>query len=325
MTTTQPSSGAPPSRFLILEEKPNPSTDYFVLPHLKAINVAGVPIDRLSWGQSLTAGLLEGTNVVLVRYLTVDWKSSIAKHRSKLSGLNYFIDDDIPDVSASRGLPLKYRIKLYCYGTRHVNWLITQGASLWVSAPYLKQKYARYQPFQIDPVQIQSPASRIHVFYHATASHAAEIEWLFPVMKEALAADPLLDFEIIGDKQTLERYRTLPRTTVIHPMSWETYQGFIARPGRHIGLAPFLPSPFNAARSHTKQFDIERAGAVGIYGDSGPWASRIKQHADRQARLLPMQHKEWIATILEIGQSMRQDQLVRPYTSSNLTISSSPR
>ena len=64
----------------------------------------------------------------------------------------------------------------------------------------------------------------------------------------------------------------------------------LGRPRRHIGLVPFLPSPFNAARSYTKQFDIERAGALGVYVDCGPWVSRIK-HADPYARVLPMKKK----------------------------------
>lgn len=305
MNATDLAGGCAPRRFLILEEKLNPSTDYFVLPYLKSIAKEGVSIERVTWRQPLGENIREGDFVVIVRYLTTDWKAAIRKHRPAMSGLAYFMDDDIPDVSASRELPLKYRFKLFYYGARHFNWLMSQGSTLWVSTLYLKQKYARFQPLQIDPSPIHPPAGRIHVFYHATASHAAEIAWLYPVMKSALEADPLLDFEMIGDQKTLAMYRGLPRTTVVHPMSWEAYQGFIARPGRHIGLAPFIPSPFNAARSHTKRFDIERAGAIGIYADTGPWASSLQETPSLSAKLLPMNPDQWVTTILETAKTLR--------------------
>ena len=87
------------------------------------------------------------------------------------------MDDDIPDTTASRGLPLKYRFKLA-------------------------------------PQQITTPTDRYRVFYHATASHRAEIEWLYPVIATVLEKEPRIDFEIIGEHQTHKLYRKLPRTTV---------------------------------------------------------------------------------------------------------------
>ena len=147
----------PPVCYLILEEKPNPSTDYFVLG---AINDGVVrpdqatdtnhdnsgsnnnthqnpkiQIQRLTWGEPLSQTQLRGAHVVVVRYLTDDWRKAIEQHRQELGSLTYFFDDDIPDVKASRGLPLKYRYKLYRYGARHFDWLSQQNASLWVSTP----------------------------------------------------------------------------------------------------------------------------------------------------------------------------------------------
>ena len=334
-----------PARYLILEEKPNPSTDYFVLSHvqarmsarqteraishgsgtkesqqqtdqqnhqrapdvsstsdaLSAPSAPATPIHRFSWGQTIDPKLLDNACVILVRYVTSDFKALIDANRHKLNELVYFFDDDIPDTAASRGLSLKYRFKLYRYGARHFAWLGKTQASLWVSTPYLQDKYREHQPELLEPQQLTLPTDRCRVFYHATASHADEIAWLLPVMKAVLEKAPHVDFEIVGDAKTLALYRKLPRTTVVHPMSWQAYQNFVAWPGRHIGLAPFLPSAFNAARSYTKLFDIERAGARGILADTGPWAT-LPQVAGHT--LLPMDPARWVAEIVAMSQKI---------------------
>jgi hypothetical protein len=280
-----------PKRILIVEENNNPSTDYFVMPHAQTL---GLPITKLHWKDVPTAEQLDQALVIIVRYLTPAWKKYLEQARDQIAALAYFMDDDIPDTTASRGLPLKYRFKLARYGAWQFNWLMQQHAQLWVSTEFLKTKYAVHQPIQLTPQQIPIPTERYRVFYHATASHRAEIEWLHPVMAAVLKKEPRIDFEIIGDHETHKLYRKLPRTTVVHPMSWGAYQSFIAQPGRHLGLAPYIDSPFNAARSHTKVFDIQRAGARGIYAEGGPWS----RHQDRDKMvLLPMVEEVWVDEI----------------------------
>jgi len=283
-------------RYFILHEKPNPSTDYFVAPYIKQIQTSGTPVIQYAWGDSLDEQALDGACVVLVRYVTSAWKRQLSKHRARLHSLVYFMDDDIPDRTASQGLPLKYRFKLYRHGQRHLPWLVAQEAKFWVSTAYLRDKYPHYQCLQIDPTPLPLPEHRCRVFYHATASHRAEIAWLHGVMKAVLQKNPLIDFEIIGDRDTLAMYRSLPRTTVVHPMSWPAYQSFLAIPGRNIGLAPFVPSAFNAARSYTKWLDIQRAGAFALLASDGPWAD-LPLNDDR-ACLVPMDPKQWVNQIL---------------------------
>lgn len=280
-----------PQRILIIEENDNPSTDYFVMPHAQTL---GLPISRLHWKDVPTTEQLDQALVIIVRYLTPAWKKNLEQARDQIAALAYFMDDDIPDTTASRGLPLKYRFKLARYGAWQFSWLMKQRAQLWVSTDFLKNKYTPYQPTQLKPQQIPSLTERYRVFYHATASHRAEIEWLHPVIAAVLEQEPKIDFEIIGDHQTHNLYRKLPRTTVVNPMSWGAYQHFIAQPGRHLGLAPYIESPFNAARSYTKVFDIQRAGARGIYAEGGPWG----RHQDPEKMLLlPMVEEVWVNEI----------------------------
>jgi hypothetical protein len=148
------------------------------------------------------------------------------------------------------------------------------------------------------------------VFYHATASHRAEIEWLFPVIEEILAKAPHIEFEIVGDVKTRKLYQKLPRTTIVSPMSWLEYQKFLTEPERRkirsIGLAPHLQTPFNAARSYTKVFDIERAGAVGVLAEKGPWSKAGEVLDLSRHWLMPMERQAWVDGVLRVSQTLAQ-------------------
>src|SRR5690606_26263349 len=136
-------------------------------------------------------------------------------------------------------------------------------------------------------------------FYHGSASHRAEFEWLLPVVEQALARCPQLAFEVIGDRRTRAQFARIPRVQVLYPMAWPAYQALLQRPGRTIGLAPLLDVPFNAARSPTKFFDITQAGAVGLYAQ-GPIYQPVVEHGVN-GLLLPMNRPEaWVDAIEQL-------------------------
>nr|WP_155451242.1 glycosyltransferase family 1 protein [Allochromatium palmeri] len=283
----------------MIEERPNPSTDYFVRPILHA---SGRPIHCYTFDKPLPdPSELAGASVVCVRYVPTVWARFIERHRAQLAELVFFMDDDLFDLSAARGMGWRYRLKLARLATWRRDWLRAQGASLWVSTPYLRDKYADWQPRLVLPAPLPAPAAdeSIRVFYHGSASHKAEIRWLHPVIEAALQAEPRLTFEIIGTSEVNQRYRRLPRTTVVHPMSWPAYQTFISMPGRHIGLAPLLDSPFNRARSCTKFFDITRAGAVGIYAP-GPVCAGVVEHGVN-GWMLALDPDAWSQAIVQLA------------------------
>lgn len=296
-----------PALVHLIEERPNPSTDYFVLPALKA---RGHPIQRHAFGQPLPPlAQLTQASIVFVRYIPPPWVKLIERHRARIGELIYFMDDDLFDLTAAHGTPWRYRLKLARLATWRQQWLKAQGAKLWVSTAYLQDKYASWRPERIQPAPLPAPNpagdGNIRVFYHGSASHQAEIDWLYPVMQTALEADPRLSFEIIGAAKVNRRYRRLPRTTVVHPMSWPTYQRFLATPGRHIGLAPLVDNPFNRARSCTKFFDITRAGAVGIYAAGSVCNEWIR--SDQDGVMVPMIADYWVQAILKLARNIRKD------------------
>lgn len=322
----------------IVEEGPSPSTDYFVLPFVKQTSTQ---IIRCSWRELPSPAELAHATVIFVRYVPRLWRQLVTTHRQQLRCLVYFMDDDLFDFSASRGLSWRYRYKLLRHATQARNWLDAMQAVLWVSSDWLVNKYASNTPTLLVPrplgclsaitgadadvgvgagatvgastdLDTQANVNNTRrVFYHGSASHADEIVWLYPIIKEVLKQHAKVTFEIIGTKKVNQLYRNLPRVTVVHPMTWPNYQQFIQTSGRHIGLAPSLNTPFNRARSYTKFFDITAAGAVGIYAQSGP-AQKVLTHR-AQGLLVNMTQSAWIDAISQLVQHdlTRQHMLVQ--------------
>jgi len=285
----------PPRNVIIVEERRNPSTDFFILPLLK--HYSG-KISRCNFNNLPSPSELEGATVIIVRYLPNTWLELLSIERQKLHSLIFFMDDDLLDFSASASMPWNYRIKLFHLATRRKRWLQKQQAELWVSTTYLQKKYATWSAKLVSPMPISLPDKVRKIFYHGSASHRAEILWLLPIIKEVLHQDEHAYFEIIGDKRTHYLFKKLPRTTVIHPMSWSTYQHFLVTHKGHIGLAPLLDTSFNRARSYTKFFDITSCGAVGIYASHSPYENIVThQH---NGLLVDQNKNAWVEAILSL-------------------------
>nr|WP_298057040.1 glycosyltransferase family 1 protein [uncultured Halomonas sp.] len=282
--------------WLLVQQGANPSSDYFVKPLL-----AGELLHAYDLHTPVnTLPAESGAHLVFVRYLTPQWRRWVERHRAALGRLVFFMDDDLFDPGAHRGLPLRYRWKLYRLATRHKAWLRRMNAELWVSTPWLAEKYADWQPRVLAP---QSPygdcVPQKTFFYHGSASHMQEIRWLVPVVEAVLQRDPAFSFELIGNAEIRKLFSHLPRVHVLQPMSWPAYKALVSRPGRRIGLAPLLPGTFNQARSATKFFDITQAGAVGIYADHPVYRSIVRD--GENGVLLPMEQAAWVEAIVRLG------------------------
>lgn len=283
--------------YLVVEERANPSSDYFVMPFLAR---SGGHARRLRLADALPrAQELDGATVVFVRYLSRDWYRLVNAQRARIGRLVFFMDDDLLDPLASRGLGWRYRLKLWRMATRYGTWLQRQGAELWVSSRYLEEKYATWGARLVPPAPLPPPVPGCRVFYHGTASHREEVAWLRPVMERVLAAEPQVFFEVVGGRDVARRYRGLERVNLIHPMKWPAYQAFLAAERRDIGLVPQHANPFNRARSYTKFFDITRSGAVGVYTASTACAEVVRDGID--GLVVEMDPDAWVDAILELA------------------------
>lgn len=294
----------------LVEEQCNPSTDYFVLP---AVSASGCRVVRCGFADLPAPAGLDGASVVFVRYVPPAWAKLVEAVRPRLRTLAFFMDDDVLEVGASAGMPWRYRFKLARSAAWRSGWLQQQAAELWVSTPYLQQKYASWHPRLVLPSPVTDRTDVCRVFYHGTASHAAEIRWLRPVVGEAQRRDERLTFEIAGGRDVHRLYRGMPRVTVAHPMKWPAYQAFLAMPGRHVGLVPLLDTPFNLARSYTKFFDITRCGAVGIYAPDSACAEVVNHGVD--GLVVAQKQEAWVEAILHLA----QDEPLRHSLLSNAT------
>lgn len=285
-------------RVLIVEEGPNPSTDFFVLPLLDR---QGIAYRRYRFDEVPDPAVLSGAAVVFVRYLPSAWRHLVTQERDRLAEVVLFLDDDLLDWRAGQGMPLKYRWKLFNLIWRHQSWLRAVGARLWVSNDFLAGRCAGWSP---EVVEARAPSLSgreppLTVFYHGSASHRAEARWLLPVIEQVLEADHNLCFEIIADPQVRQWYAGLPRVHVLYPMRWPSYRRLLLRGDRAIGLAPLLDNAFNRARSPTKFYDITTAGAVGIYARGSVYDDLVQDGVNGLA--VPMDTAAWARAILALA------------------------
>lgn len=302
----------------IVEEHSNPSSDFFILP---IFLTASYEIVRCRFTDLPTIAELSDAIVVLVRYIPPRWARLIRLVRPQLRALIFFMDDDVLDLQAFADMPWRYRFKLIRLSASRLGWLKRQKATLWVSSPYLQQKYANWQPRLVMPTSVANTKDLRYLFYHGSASHSADIRWLQPIVAEVLQRDTNVAFEIIGGQEVCRLFKNLPRTSVIHPMKWPSYQSFIAMRHYHIGLNPLLDVDFNRARSYTKFFDITRCKAVGIYSPNTACANIITNGQD--GLIVDLEPSKWVDAILMLAQdeTLRQNLLQQAeLTLQNLTI-----
>jgi len=275
-----------PASVCLVERGSNPSTDYYIRSRIEALDVPLVDEPE------------SGSLVVIVRYLDSAWRKRIEKKRHELAGVAYFMDDDLLDVGAVSVPPLPYAARMLWLAWRHKDWLKKIGAQLWVSTPYLANKYRDWKPQLLEPAPLRGMLERrspVRVFYHGTGLHRKEIQWLAPVIAGVQKRLQTTTFEVFGRGWVERLYRKVPRTTVLHPTSWDNFRDHCAGKTFHIGLAPLLPHAFNAARGHTKYFDFVRCGAAGIFSNVEPYASFVKHEED--GLLVDNEPAAWVKAI----------------------------
>ena len=292
---------------LLVDSGPNPSTDYFVMPCLLGM---GFTMQRALWQELPPEQAPEyGSTVVFVRYMSKPWQQWVTQYRDRFQSVYYFMDDDLFDVSSWSGQRWSYRWRLFQRAHRFQAWLKETGAKLWVSTDALANKYSHWQPDILapkSPHEMYATRARSEVpivFYHGSASHAAEMKWLVPVFEGVLSGHNSVTVEVIADARNQRHFKPLrnrydDRMQVVEPMPWLDYKQFVTRTTRTVGLAPLLDTQFNAFRAPTKQFDIEAAQATGLFA-SHPAFVNIPQLSGTLHMTLPMDQQVWQEAILE--------------------------
>jgi hypothetical protein len=284
-------------RLLLLEEGRTPSGDYLLLPFLQSL---GPPVERLDARLAPRTGqIAPGDFIVVQRYLHPPWRQAIDRQRHELAGLAWFMDDDLLDPAALAELAPAYARKIRQHALSQRPWFEQVRAQWWVATEALARKYASASPAVLPfspPAALAMPQPAVHVVYHGTASHQREIDWLHPVLAEVQRRCANTRVELFGELPVHRAFRDMPRVAVLHPMRWENYLAYTAGRPADIGLAPLLPSVFNAGRGPVKFIDYTRQGAAGLYSRVPPYEGFVRDGQD--GVLLPPEPAAWVEAIV---------------------------
>jgi len=264
------------------------------------------PINQDSIQDSVDSDQLK----ILTRYLEVNGDLFGSKKDV------YFMDDDLLDCRSLLGIPLSYAFRLWRKATSKSKWILSSCSELWVSTPYLAQKYSAWKPRLIRPIPsgpllerhwlnlvnyASTPSSPVRICYHGTWSHRDDMKWLAPAIAEVQRRCPNSVFEVIGGDRVARIFRGIPRVCVLPTMSWPDYLKHTQTVRQDIGLAPLRDTLFNRGRGPIKFFDYARAGAVGVYS-AGPAFSEFVSH-EVDGYVLLNDPELWVNTIVNLVNS----------------------
>jgi glycosyltransferase involved in cell wall biosynthesis len=246
----------------------------------------------------------------------------------------YFIDDDLLDLRALFGIPLPYALRLWRKATSKRKMILSSCAELWVSTPYLANKYAAWNPRLLRPVAsgsllerswapssslpssssfctsdslsaptsyIDSDLQSVHICYHGTWSHRDDMKWLAPVIAEVQRRCPNTVFEVIGGDRVARIFKGIPRVLVLPTMAWPDYLKHTQTVRQDIGLAPLRDTLFNRGRGPIKFFDYARTGAVGVYSAGPAFSDFVSNGVD--GFVLDNDPTLWVERIVELVNS----------------------
>lgn len=305
------------SHLLVVSRGRNPTFDYYLRPRLEA---GAIPwsLAEAEGGAHQLERLLRshprGLFVIICRYLDAAWLAALQVNRSLLAGLAVFDDDDIPAALADEELPLAYRQRLWRLRGVWEEPLNQLQPQRWVSTQVLAESRVGGEVKRLAPLPLPDDARaqlcrrrRFRYAYHATASHAAEVRWLRPIVAEVQRAKPDWTFELMGDPTAAQDFRELPRVRLRQPRSWPRYLRRARRRPLHLGLVPFDDRPVNRARAEVKLFDYARQGAVALADARCPWRKTLE--VDDAVLWVDPEPEAWIERI----RTLRTEDLERTW------------
>ena len=291
-----PMAGKPPQRVLVLQSGPNASVDYYLRPRLHQSGLEGAIFDLDQ--DPGTIDLLQKSDlaVIICRYVNAPWLRALEDAGTRLSGIVYFVDDDLAAMLSDRSLPWRVRGKVALAYERHRAALAPLINEVWASTPALAARFpggARIVPaIPCDPPAepLERPANRI--IYHGTDVHGPERLFVLQIAKVFQSIRPQLRFEITGDARLQRLSAGLNNVDIVAQTSWPDYLAAQRNRSAAIFLAPMLESPTNSCRAPVKRFDAARLGACGVYADAEPYRSAVRHGED--GLLASMEVSAWV-------------------------------
>ena len=251
--------------------------------------------------EQLLKHVVHGCQVVLVRDVALPLLRVLADQSDLFSSVVWFMDDDFPGAHSDYTLPKTYRKRLATWYRKASPMLARVCDQVWVSTPYLAQKYKLPESAILPPIEPAYPVPQplIRCFYNGSSSHTQEWSFVYDIVKAVQVRSDNIWFEFIGDHALYKQFRGIPRVNILHPMSWPDYLEMTSHRTMDIGLAPLLDTPFNHARSHVKFLDITRQKAVGIYSRRFRRADEIEQSG--AGLVVTDDAEQWVQAIMTLA------------------------
>lgn len=268
----------PVTAILILSRHPNPTFSYYLEERIAAL--ANMPVIVRDIGDRLDDIETAGFFVIICRYIRPWQLRWLQARRDQLSGVAYFVDDDVAAVIAGPEARWYYKWKLFQMALRPLLRLNPLLTDVWASTEALAAALARGSadvtvlPPYPPKVEAQSPMAADHpgsltMIYHATAIHRQEHAFLIPIIEAAMQRHQNLRFDVIADGAVAAWWRRAAidkkRLSVRPPLSWSAYVKSSQEQPADIALVPLLDGQVNNARSDTKRIDVVRSGAAAIF------------------------------------------------------------
>jgi len=195
--------------------------------------------------------------------------------RQTAARILYLIDDDIWSGATDTNLPLAYRQRLFRLALG-ITPILQRADSIYVTASALQERL-RHRTELVHPGLVQAPKSLEHhdgrllkIVFPGTRSHLKDLEDIAAPVARFLKQHPDCELHTFLGRYAPLQLR-LPNAVHHAPQDWATYQQTLRRERFHIGIAPALPTRFNAARSHNKILELATFGAAPVYGNGRPF------------------------------------------------------
>jgi hypothetical protein len=300
--------GGSAQQLLVIAPRTMPTLDYYLSDVLSEEAggrhrvVYDAELERGPSGDVTLRDIAPGTRVVLVRMPASAWAQLIASAAERVVEVVWLIDDDIAAAREDRWLPADYKRRLLADYLRFKRAFEGSIDRVWASTPVIAARFpaSRVEVRPPRPLKLaQEPW--VTIFYHGTAAHRREHEFLRPIFQQVQALTQRTVIEVAGDHAIYRMFRDVPRLRVVHPMRWPDYLAYLASARYQIGLAPLLDTPFNRGRSGVKALEIAAMGAQGVLSRRAPYTDYAN---------LPGMHlvgdapSEWVEQIVTIARQL---------------------
>jgi len=298
------------SGILVLINGENPTFSYYLEERLRHIQTVNVVVRKLT--DTLDDVKPDGLFVILCRYVKLQQIAWLRRVRPCLAGVALVIDDDLAAIITGPDGSLRYKANVLRLGVLPLHKLNPLLSEVWASTAELGKVLVNDRA----DVQILSPLppalhlrkragiaddmTPLRIVFHATGIHRREHEFLYPIIRQVLIADPRIHFEVLADGSIAGGWHRagLPadRYTVRKTMKWRDYAAWAGQTDADIALVPLLQSRTNNVRADTKRIDVARLGAAAIYSKCEIFdrcAVEGEVHVGNNA-------DEWIAGILRL-------------------------